>query len=261
MNIHINLVMHSLGMEPYELVRALAGDDTTFHVYLHSTEPVAVDAFNRLPEVSNHLRLNHIGYNAGLARSWNQGLVDSLAENADVIFIANDDTEANRSDMLRMAQAALDVGHEYYMINAQGLHVEGNLYAGLQLALAAVTPLWLEKLGAFDENFLICYHEDVDLYKRAHLQGLKPYTIGDTPMRHLCSQTIRRNERALHQLQVAVPRNEKYYAAKWGGPDGHEPFDRPFDNRGYSLKIPFEQRHCPYPEHQRTDLDEILAIQ
>ena len=261
MDIHIVMVMHTIGKEPYELVRALAGDDTTFHVFLHSHEPEALDAFNRLPEVSQHLRLNHVGFNRGLAYSWNQGLVDAMDEGADTLFIANDDAEVNRTDMLRMAEAAHDVGHEYYMINAQGLHVQGNLYAGLQLALAAVTPLWIEKIGAFDENFLFCYHEDVDLYKRAILQGLQTYSIGDTSMRHLGSMTIRSSQRALHQLQTAVPRNEIYYAEKWGGPNGHEPFDRPFNNSAYGLKIPFENRHCPYPDHQRTDLDELLAIE
>jgi hypothetical protein len=72
---------------------------------------------------------------------------------------------------------------------------------------------------------------------------------------------VRRNERVLHQLQVAVPRNEKYYLEKWGGAGGHETFDRPFNRPEFGLKIPFEDRHCPYPGFQRTDLEELLAIE
>jgi hypothetical protein len=158
-NIHINLIMHTLVKEPVELVRALAGPDMFWHIYVHSRIPEVVTAADDLARDVSGVRVEQVGYNAGLARSWNEGIIASAADGADVIMIANDDTLANRPDMLRIAEAAMDCGHEYFMINGEGWHVQANVHDGLQLALAAVTPLWLEKLGMFDEGFLMIYHE------------------------------------------------------------------------------------------------------
>ena len=260
MNIHIVFVMHTLGREPYELVQALAGQDTTFHVFLHSQEPQAEEYFYLLPQVVSNVRLNHVGFNRGLSYSWNQGLLDAQAEGADILMIANDDVYANRTDMLRVAQAALDVGHEYYYINGQGLHIEGNLHAGLQFALAAITPLALNTIGYFDQNIFPIYHEDSDWYRRAELAGLKPYTIGETSIQHMGSQTLRKNERVLHQLEIAVPRNEQYMLRKWGGTIEHYVYDKPFNDPRFDLKIQAENRFVPYPGYDRIDYDEIVRM-
>lgn len=259
MNIHIGFVAYALDVT--ELVESLIGPDTTFHCHLHSHEPAAeTSCYNLARKYGAQFRLHDHGINRGLARSWNDCLVDMQAAGAEVMMIANDDIVANRADMLRIAQGAVE-HPECYMINGQGWHTTVDVHSGLQLALAAIQPIALETIGYFDEGFFPIYREDVDYYYRIALSGLRPFTVGETAITHQGERTIQVNERAYRQVLVAATRNEQYYIKKWGGLEGQELFTHPFNDARLGLKISAEDRHNPYPNYARTDYEEILAIQ
>lgn len=258
MNIVVNLVMHTLVQEPLALVYALAGPDTHFNICVHSMDEDVNHAAHTLEQVVPNLQVEYVGFNRGLAYSYNEMFVRSM--DADIVVVVNDDIVASRYDLMLLANGAIE-HPEAYMITIDGLHVEPNVKASLQIGFGAFTRTAFDTLGAMDENLMVLYWEDSDYYFRAHRSGLHTYSAGDSGVLHLGSQTMRRNPDADRQVRASVPRNEAYILEKWGGTLNNPAYWHPFNDPGLGQKIEFANRHNPYgPKYDRTDYDEVMAL-
>lgn len=255
MNIHITLVAYALPVSP--LIAALNGPDTTFHLFRHSNKPeVIADIDSVLDDLS--VCYHPVGRNQGLARAWNEGLLESQQQDAEVMLVVNDDVIMSREDLMIMARAAVN-NRDAGVIICRGFDGNDGKYKNLDHVVFAVNPIALEKIGAFDENYLVIYGEDVDYSYRAGLAGVPYYNAGDTGIHHLGSSTIKHDLDLNRQNQITFPRNEDYHKTKWGGGYGHEVYRLPFNSENFGWKIPFEIRHAPYPGYNRTD-QEIVRI-
>lgn len=159
-------------------------------------------------ETRSHLQGHQVtfidpGFNLGVAASWN--FVVRARPAAPWWLIVNADIEFGAGDLERLADAMDKPGPRVaclYEFGAFGINAET-----------------VDTVGWFDENFHPIYFEDNDYRRRCHLAGV-PVVNLISRTRHDNSATIasgyaRHNDRTF-------PRNGDYYAAKWGGPPGHE---------------------------------------
>lgn len=258
MKIIINVVAYALANDLRELYSSCAGRDIFFNIFLHSQFPDVVETCEELAQ-RPHVSYYPYGYNRGLARSWNDGLILSSEMGADVCMIANDDALAASGDVHKLAQAAF-TNPDKYMVSGMGLDMSTGVHKDMLFSLCAINPIALEIIGYFDQNFFPIYWEDIDWYYRARLAGLERMCVMDTNLMHIGSKSRWTNAANNAQHEITFPRNRAYYGRKWGCADqGGETYRVPFNDNRFGLKIAAEDRECPYPGYNREDT-EIVTI-
>jgi hypothetical protein len=95
------------------------------------------------------------------------------------------------------------------------------------------TPLLLDRVGYFDENFFPGYFEDNDYRYRIKLTNTK---ITSIPLinEHATSSTLNSSDEFKQKNNVSFQENYQYYIDKWGGPPSRETYVTPF-NRNYPI--------------------------
>jgi len=239
LKISITIVAHSLDIRP--LVRSVMGDGVMVHCFLHSDNPVVRKWCIELNYEYLHFDFCDVGTNRGLAKSWNEGLRLSQMENADVMMIANDDIEASYADVIQIAYQAHRSAHLDYMVSGIGDDLTTGEHKDMLFALCAITPLAIEKIGYFDEQFAPIYFEDLDYYRRAELLGLTRYMMHGTHIKHIGSGTRKANlaPEAEAQFWLDFEANKARYIAKWSGNGyrGSEQYTTPYNDPTKGLRI------------------------
>lgn len=143
------------------------------------------------------------GFNLGVAASWN--FIVRARPAADWWLIVNADITFGGGDLERLVDAMGKPGPKVACLYEFGAF--------------AINADAVDTVGWFDENFHPIYFEDNDYRRRCQLAGV-PLINLISRTRHANSSTIgsgyaKHNERTF-------PNNGDYYAAKWGGPPGHE---------------------------------------
>lgn len=86
----------------------------------------------------------------------------------------------------------------------------------------------------FDESFIPCYVEDLDMHRRYMLggDGDKIFSV-NLPYLHFASGTLKAmTPEDRQKKEAAINGSRAYYAQKWGGGPNEEKFYRPFENSG-----------------------------
>lgn len=160
----------------------------------------------------------HRGYNLGVSRSWNIGVRTLLESDDTHLVICSQSVVFGRNggrDLRGM------LGDEW-----------GAEYVGLGWHLNTFTRQFFETFGFFDENFHPGYFEDTDALYRMGLLGMpsprengrsRPYYEIDAT----CPDAGALNDR---KVEVDFDDLRRYYQSKWGGQQGEEKFERPFNN-------------------------------
>lgn len=106
-------------------------------------------------------------------------------------------------------------------------------------AIFCMTPLGIQKVGLFDENFYPAYYEDLDHFRRVQLSGAKAVGVpdfkfvhGEAP--HWGSATLKSDPGLEKKFAIFTSNLREYYIRKWGGEPGKEKFTRPY-NRSVAL--------------------------
>lgn len=237
---------------------ASAAHEVLVHLFLHSGDRATAAVCERLagrPDVRYHA----YGFNRGLSRTWNDGLLDAYGEGSELVVIANDDVAFSPGDLDRLVAKAA-ANRDRYIVSCSGYHERhGRRLPSHGFSCFAVNPVALEVLGCFDENFAPAYCEDQDYARRAALAGLSEENCADTDVVHAGSSAILASAELRSRNAHTQALNMAYYRRKWGGLAGAERFDRPFGNPNLDLRIPPERRASPYgPGYDRDDL--ALAV-
>jgi GT2 family glycosyltransferase len=143
------------------------------------------------------------GFNLGVAASWN--FIIRARPAANWWLIVNADITFGDGDLERLVDAMDKPGPRVaclYQFGAFGINADA-----------------VDTVGWFDENFFPIYFEDNDYRRRCYL--------ADVPVVNLISRTAHDNSSTIasgyaKHNERTFPRNGDYYAAKWGGPPGHE---------------------------------------
>lgn len=96
-------------------------------------------------------------------------------------------------------------------------------------ALAAFNTEAMSAIGGWDA-MLSWYLADCDTYRRLRLAGY-PILDSNLPVTHEPSQTLNSDPYRKLCVDLEVPFRESYYRAKWGGVNGSEKYDKPFNGR------------------------------
>lgn len=230
--IHLTMVAHSLAKEVVDLWESIRDPRIFLHLFLHSSKP-DVQAMCEELSWDRNVFYYPYGENRGLARSWNEGMAASRKKGADVVMIANDDIRAEYDDLWKIARHAQEYS-EAYMVSGMGMDLTTGEHKDMLMALCAFNPVAFERLSLngklFDEQFEPIYYEDLDLYRRADLLGLKQLCVADTRIQHIGSATRKVNADE-SQFMANFNRNQMLYIKKWGGDGtrGSEVFTTPYN--------------------------------
>ena len=183
-----------------------------------------------------------------LAKAWNNGIDEALADNCTHILVINDDIEFSphtidhlvyqlRTDKrLGMATACnvrdSKTPEETRVLEPQPVSTAPHP----DFSCFMITPRTFRIVGRFDENFVPAYFEDNDYHYRMKLLGLEAISSTGAPVYHYGSSTQNGDPSAPvvpgHQFEKC----RGYYTEKWGGAPGHETFTVPYNDTGYSVK-------------------------
>jgi GT2 family glycosyltransferase len=227
--------------------------DVAVELFLHSDHEPTVAVCEALAG-SDHVRHHDHRVNRGVSRSWNDGILASYDDGADVVVVANDDIRFGDGDLDRLADKAA-AHRERYVVSCAGPHLRhrGRLPSH-GFACFAINPIALATIGCFDENFFPAYCEDQDYSRRARLAGLAEENCAATEVVHAGSSAIFSSPELARANALTQRHNMAYYRAKWGGDGDHERYDAPWDDPAIPLRIAPERRHAPYgPAHDRAD--------
>jgi len=162
--------------------------------------------------------------NAGVAASWNEA-IKFFPE--DWWLLSNNDIQFSPGDLERMANAI-----------AEG---DGCYYGNHGASWFGVTKGAIKQVGLFDENIFPAYLEDCDWSTRADRLGVKRTTVqgcraihGDAKSCGSC--TIMSDDAVRAKNHQTHGRNFQYYQRKWGGINGQETFQRPFNDPNWPMQ-------------------------
>ena len=102
----------------------------------------------------------------------------------------------------------------------------GRYFHELRCARGVQRPASKE-VAEWDAN-LPWYFSDCDYYRRMRLAGWETQDSG-LPVEDSPSQTINADPELAFLNSVTFPLYREYYRKKWGGDNGTETFDRPFN--------------------------------
>ena len=160
MKIGVVLITYAIDVTP--LIKSMDGPDVSWRIFTHSANQEVIAALNFIPVRSDmrpDIKLYDYRQNRGLAKSWNEGLIDAYAMGADAVIIANDDIVATYDDLMVLANAAQQ-NRDYGVVVCEGQNLRMNEHQNLQFAILAINPLALETIWYFDESFTPIYFED-----------------------------------------------------------------------------------------------------
>lgn len=161
--------------------------------------------------------------NAGVAGAWNE--IIKLFP-APWWMLVNNDIEFAPGDLEKMAKAA----H-----GTNGTDTTGIYYGNHGASFFIITQFGVRFAGLFDENLYPAYLEDCDMSRRMDLLGVPRRNVEGIRSRHGDSKltgscTINSDPELARKNGRTHGRNFDYYKAKWGGINGKEIYEHPFND-------------------------------
>jgi len=262
MNVHLVTIGYGLADDLDNLVRKTRSEhDLTWHIFLHSTREAVVEVANGLKRLRKvAVNVYDYGVNRGVARSWNEGIINAYQNGADYVVIANDDISVPDGDLDALVAGAEAAPALTGIVQPWGYHQRSEVFSDMGLGFSIVTRTAYEVVGMFDENFMPMYYEDNDYYRRCALSGIGIQVIEGTEIIHKGSESLFTVPGLREQNNRTFEANRRYYIRKWGGEPGREVYNRPFDDARFGTRIADSDRGRPYWGYERDDLDGLVVI-
>ena len=170
-----------------------------------------------------------------LSRSWNRGIKKALGDGCDYVIAPNLDIKLSENtidNLVSFAQNDDSVMWSGRCSNTGAKYPEGDFVVDSRTvydnyALFMVNDRLFKEVGEFDENFVPCYGEDVDMQYRIELAGKKHTCVMDAPFIHYGQVTVGNSpDWASKRLQDNA---HEYFIRKWGGFPREHKFKTPFN--------------------------------
>lgn len=179
--------------------------------------------------------LNHP--NAGVAGAWNE--IIKLFPSAYWVLV-NNDIQFAPKDLINMA-AAVEISKG----QAGCCRIPGIFYGNHGASFFAITDACIDEVGLFDENIYPAYLEDCDYAHRMTLLGMPGTNVqnihslhGETtdPLDSTRGSNTIHSDQALREKNGRTHGNNfEYYRSKWGGNNGSERFQNPFNDPNWPV--------------------------
>ena len=170
-----------------------------------------------------------------LSRSWNQGTEKALKDGCDYVILPNldiklfDDTIDNlvkfaqNDDSVMWSGRCLNTGATY----PQGDFIVNSYTVYDNFSFFMINDRLFDRVGKFDEKFIPCYGEDVDIQYRMELAGEKHTCVADARFIHYGQTTANNSPDWIGKS----PQDQahEYFEKKWGGFPREHKFKTPFN--------------------------------
>ena len=152
-----------------------------------------------------------------VAASWNYGLQFFFSHGYEHVLVVNNDIELRPNTYSRLLA---DGGGFVTAVGVREWPPEGppsfEQRPHPDFSCYLIRRETYEKVGGFDEKFLIAFGEDWDYHIRMHKADVFAHCI-DLPFLHHGSMTIKNAEPAeILKIQTQADKNRKYFKEKWG---------------------------------------------
>ena len=191
-----------------------------------------------------------------LSAAWNRGLRFCWELGAEEVWVCNSDLRLD-PDTLESLQRARTAMHPLFVSGVGvredswpppnkdwlfGLRealIRGDTFGGASRGGPDFSCFLLSREGhekyPFDEGFVPCYGEDVDMHRRYLLggDGHRIYSL-NVPFLHIQggSRTINQSAEARARFERVAQIGRQHYRAKWGGEPNREIWKTPFGEKG-----------------------------
>lgn len=182
-------------------------------------------------------RFDDIEYNDEniLARSWNKGIEKAFKDDCEYVLFPNLDIhiEENTIDnMIEFSKKDDSVMWSGRCSNTGAHYPDGDFVVNSytvydNFAFPMVGKKLFETVGKFDENFIPCYGEDVDMQYRIELAGQKHTCVASAPFIHYGQTTANNSEGWVGK--TPQDKAHEYFMEKWGGFPREHKFKTPFN--------------------------------
>ncbi len=215
----------------YDSVMSFMPDEV--YIALHSTHQKTRYSATRIANAIVHTTVVDWQVNRGVSKSWNDGIRFFMEKYPnDGVLLLNDDIIC-RNDSLDMVMRAIEDHSANPVVGAIKFYGHNDrLSQKVDHGFACVylTNRCIRAVGDFDENFTPAYYEDIDFAYRMSLMGLREVLVDGVDIVHAGSSTIFNDPKLQSDIySFHFVRNERYYAAKWGGKRGEEMYSTPFN--------------------------------
>lgn len=253
MNIDIVTIAFKSGMNIRHLVESAyrnSSSNIRFTIFQHSAQLDVEEACLWARDMYG-AKLHQRRENTSVASAWNVGMFESYENGADACIICGDDVTVEMNGLDALALKAVS-NPDRYMVSCGGWHVGHRQFEHTHgYSCFAINPIALDKIGCFDENFRPAYLEDCDHHHRATLLGLAEENVPTLCITHYGSYSVSTDAEFRLKNLATQRKNGLYYMKKWGGLNGDENYDIPFNDDKLSLKIPYDNRTRPYGKYDR----------
>lgn len=176
--------------------------------------------------------------NLGVAKAWNQGIIEAFAEGCDVAFVINNDlifAEDTVDNLLDWY--GLEENHKFEFVTVFNVGDDPNMLKHYERQRkASPHPQFIgfllghrtvKRIGLFDEGYIGGYFEDNDYCARMEKEGITPVVCMDAPVAHYGSRTLKEGgiDKEEHDLQFI--QNRVRFKEKWGWYPELEPHRKP----------------------------------
>ncbi|POB09744.1 hypothetical protein CO251_12620 [Sulfobacillus sp. hq2] len=155
--------------------------------------------------------------NWGVARSWNWGIRQALADGAEYVLVLNDDIQLQGHDFIDRLVADLQRDN-VILVSGRPAHVEP-APPTRRLAMSAFLcdRRLFDEIGEFDEAFWPAYFEDDDMLHRIRASDhWRTWFDSDAVFHHWVSSTVNQIRSAKRKHRTYFNKNRALFIQKWG---------------------------------------------
>lgn len=165
---------------------------------------------------------------SGLSACWNLAIDRAIKEGCDLMLVVNNDIVLAKNTIDNMVKRfekgtyVMVTGSNDQsispeeMINFEKPYEEDQDNFHPDFSCFLIENKFIEKIGFFDENFMVAYFEDSDAHARIALAGeIAISTVAGTYW-HYASKTIQENPKMAQLIHDAFRHNREYFENKWG---------------------------------------------
>ncbi len=155
--------------------------------------------------------------NWGVARSWNWGIRQALADGAEYVLVLNDDVRLESRDFIDRLVADLH-RNEIILASGRPAHVEAGAATKRPAMSAFLCDHRLfDELGGFDESFWPAYFEDDDMLQRIRATShWQTWFDSDAVFYHWVSSTVNQIRGIRKMNRSYFNKNRELFYKKWG---------------------------------------------
>jgi len=166
--------------------------------------------------------------NSGLSACWNLGIKRAIEDGCDLMVVINNDIVLAPNTIDNMVKR-YEKGDVVMVTGVNDQSIDEHMTKGSfknyeeedinnhpDFSCFLIGKDTIDKVGFFDENFIMAYFEDSDYAARMAMGGYDSTSIISASYYHFGSKTVKENPLLANLIHDAFRHNKEYFIKKWG---------------------------------------------